>query len=248
MSFLSVKGVVAGLLVVVIAGVCVRLGFWQLNRLEERRATNEKLAAAMAAPVLPLDSDAVAAVATDPESFRFRRVRASGEYDESGTSLLRGRARQGSPGVHLITPLRLERGAGIVLVDRGWLPAADATTADPRPYRRPGTVTLEGMIRRLPPTSESGSRPLTTRFDDLAIPTFQRLDLESYRSHYGPELLPFYIERSGAGVTPGGPPFGAPPPALDEGPHLGYALQWFSFAAIALIGFGVVVARSRRPG
>jgi cytochrome oxidase assembly protein ShyY1 len=35
-------------------------------------------------------------------------------------------------------------------------------------------------------------------------------------------------------------------PALDEGPHRSYALQWFSFAVIALVGAALMVARERR--
>jgi cytochrome oxidase assembly protein ShyY1 len=35
-------------------------------------------------------------------------------------------------------------------------------------------------------------------------------------------------------------------PALDEGPHRGYAIQWFAFAVIALVGAGAVVVRERR--
>jgi cytochrome oxidase assembly protein ShyY1 len=36
------------------------------------------------------------------------------------------------------------------------------------------------------------------------------------------------------------------PAFTDEGPHLNYAVQWFSFAAIALIGTPLVVMRQRR--
>ena len=38
-----------------------------------------------------------------------------------------------------------------------------------------------------------------------------------------------------------------PAPELSDGPHLGYAFQWFCFAAIALIGAAIVVRRSRAP-
>jgi len=42
-------------------------------------------------------------------------------------------------------------------------------------------------------------------------------------------------------------PIPADPPDLGEGPHLGYAVQWFSFAAIGLIGWLVIVARRQVP-
>jgi hypothetical protein len=41
-----------------------------------------------------------------------------------------------------------------------------------------------------------------------------------------------------------------PLPELSEGPHLSYAIQWFSFACVALIGWGVLIrkeARAQKP-
>jgi cytochrome oxidase assembly protein ShyY1 len=35
-------------------------------------------------------------------------------------------------------------------------------------------------------------------------------------------------------------------PVLDDGPHRGYAMQWFSFALIAIAGAGIVVYRERQ--
>jgi cytochrome oxidase assembly protein ShyY1 len=37
-----------------------------------------------------------------------------------------------------------------------------------------------------------------------------------------------------------------PPPELSEGPHLSYAIQWFTFATIALVGYGLLVRREVR--
>ena len=146
MKYLSVKGIVAGVIAVVIAAVCIRLGFWQLDRLESRRARNEEVAAAMAAPRLPLDSAAVAAIGADPGRFQYRPVRVTGVWDETGRFLLRARGRLGAPGVHLVTPLLLPGVERALQVDRGWIPSPDAATADPRPFRPPGTVTISGTI------------------------------------------------------------------------------------------------------
>lgn len=246
MSFVSVRGALAGLLVVVIAAVCVRLGFWQLDRLEQRRARNAEVRAGLAAPPLALDAELVRRIAAHPDSFEYRRARAEGVWEQSASLLLRGRARRGQPGVHLVTPLRLAGESGILLVDRGWLPAADANTADPRPYREPGDVAVEGLIR-VPPDAGGDAEPLLeVQFDGVRFPTYQRLDPERLQGRFELPVLPFHLERT---APPGGAenlPFGAPPPELDEGPHLGYAFQWFSFATIAVVGFMVMVVRSRK--
>ena len=39
----------------------------------------------------------------------------------------------------------------------------------------------------------------------------------------------------------------ADPPALDEGSHRSYAVQWFAFALIALVGTAAVARRPRQP-
>ena len=197
----------------------------------------------MAAPRLPLDSAAVAAIGADPGRFQYRPVRVTGVWDETGRFLLRARGRLGAPGVHLVTPLLLPGVERALLVDRGWLPSPDAATADPRPFRQPGTVTISGTIELPPPPSQEGSLPVVVEVDGLEVPTYQRIDpgaLDTLSSH---PVLPFYVSRSAVAETDSGPPFGADPLELDEGPHLGYAIQWFSFAAIAIIGFFVAATR-----
>jgi surfeit locus 1 family protein len=247
MGKVSAKGLAAAAGVLLIAAVCVRLGFWQLHRLEERRARNAVLTAALAEPVLALEGDALRAVAEAPERFRFRQVRVSGRFDPAAALLLRGRARRGSPGVHLVTPLLLAAGDTGILVDRGWLPAADAATADPRPYAAAGPASVVGLLHPLPPAFAEDAaviRPL----DGGEVRTVQRLHAGVLGAEAPPVLLPVYLQRIPAGTGEDSLPLAEPIPALDEGPHLGYAFQWFSFAAIAVIGFSVVALRGMRRG
>jgi len=241
---LSGRGVAAGLFVLVLAAVCVRLGFWQLHRLDERRARNEALSEALALPTLELDGDALARVLSDPGGYRYRRVRASGEFSPEGAFLLRGRAHRGTPGVHLVEPLRLG-GDTVLLVDRGWLPAGDGASVDPRPYHHRGWGTVEGLLQPLPSTA-TDAQAVTLEVDGVAVRTYQRLDLDTLRTASIGSVLPIYLLRIPAEGESDSLPIPEPIPTLDEGPHLGYAMQWFSFAAIAVIGFGVVVFRSGR--
>lgn len=246
MKSMSWKGVLAGILVVIVAAICVRLGFWQLDRRAERLALNEEVESALLSPVLNLSGDSLHAVAASPEEFRFRTVRVTGSVDAQGVALLRGRAHRGRPGVHLVAPLQVDGASSALLIDLGWVPAPDGASADPQPYLPTGQITVEGRVQPLPSAAAADARPLTIGVEGAEIRTFQRLNRSAYREHYPSEVLPFFIERLAAEDDAADPPIGAPPPKLDEGPHLGYAVQWFSFATIAIIGFGIVVARSRR--
>lgn len=247
MAKISGMGIAAAVLVAFVAAVCIRLGFWQLERLEERRAANVQLAAALAAPPLDLRDAMLDSVAAHPERYRFRRARVAGVYAPAGTFLLRGRARAGSPGVHLIAPLYLENDDRAILVDRGWLPAPDAATADPRPYRYEGAVVVEGLLRPLG-NAAGDARPVTLRIAGAAVPSYQRLDSATLRGQISARLLPVYLQRAPASKGAERLPLAEPIPAVSEGPHLGYAFQWFSFAAIAVIGFAVALVRGRKRG
>ncbi len=195
---------------IVVATACVLLGKWQLDRLAQRRARNAALAARLALPPLAVRGDIPA------DSARQRRVVAQGVYDFAAERTWPGRSFQGTPGVALLTPLRLADGSA-VLVDRGWAPSPDAFHVDHTLYREPDTATVTG-IALIPPRGRG----------DVAVAGFR----------------PFVIQLE----TPdpaAGLPRRWPPPALDDGPHLSYAIQWFSFAAIVLVGTATLLRGGR---
>jgi cytochrome oxidase assembly protein ShyY1 len=135
------SGVAATLLLFVVAAACIRLGFWQLDRLAERRLRNDQLAARLAQPVVELQ-----ALSADTTGWLHRHVILRGQYDVERSIVLPARYLGGVPGVHVVTPLRLASGEA-VLVNRGWLPAADGINADTAAFRHAGPVKLEVLAR-----------------------------------------------------------------------------------------------------
>jgi surfeit locus 1 family protein len=237
---ISGRGVVAALLAVAVAALCVRLGFWQLDRLEQRRARNAALEGAMALPVLEL-RDSFGAVVAAPDAYLYRRVRVRGVYDAAREVVLRGRTDGGNPGVHLTAPLVIA-GDTAVMVNRGWAPAPDAVTVDPRRFAEPGRREVDGFLLAAPATDDAA--PLVTEVEGVRVHTFARLPLDSLRAAGPYALLPLYVQQVGGQA--GEAPRRVPLPPLGEGAHLGYAVQWFSFAAIALVGFALLATRQRR--
>lgn len=204
------RDVTLAIVAVLVAAVCVGAGIWQLDRLAQRRARNAGLAARLALPPLELRAG------TSADSARQRRVKARGVYDFTAERTWPGRSFDGTPGVALITPLRLADGAA-VLVDRGWVPSADAFHVDHAAYREPDSAIVEG-IAFVPPRGRGDVDPAG--------------------------FLPFVLQL----VTPEpgrGLPRRWPAPAFDNGPHLSYAIQWFSFAVIALVGTAVMIRKGR---
>ena len=212
------------------AAVCIALGVWQLDRLGERRAGNSAAAARRTRPEVTLPAVLPA------DSLDGRPVRVSGHYDHEQEMVLRGQVFGGVPGVVLVTPLRL-RGAGdtAVLVERGFVPSPDALTvpADAG-LEEPGVREVRGIAVA---AGSGGGEPLE-RNGRLSL---RRLDLAAARARLPYPLLDVVVRQLPDPVLPSFPRR-RPPPALDDGPHLMYAIQWFAFAVTGAV-FGLVFLR-----
>lgn len=235
-------GVIGGLLVVLVAVVCVRLGLWQLERLDQRRARNADYRAAIALPILDLRGDTLDAIVRRPERYVYRRARVVGEPDMAREVIWRGRSLQGHPGVNLLTPYRVER--GVVLVNRGWAASPDAAHVDLLRLRESATGAPVGILVPLTDAASSDV-PRVLDLGNERVLSVQRPGAAALGEHL-PGLLPLYLQQLAGPRDPPAPTRLPIPDLADEGPHLGYAVQWFSFAAIACIGFlTVVFLRSR---
>lgn len=230
-------GVIGGVLVVLVVVVCVRLGFWQLDRLDQRRARNDAYREALALPVLELSGDTLRAVLRQPSRYVYRRARLPAEPDFSHEVIWRGRSLDGRPGVNLLTPYRLE--GVVVLVNRGWAPSPDATHVDLDTLREPSASDPVGVLIPLV-DAPGGAVPRTLELDGSRLLSVQRPEETALARHL-PGLVPLYLQQLPRGGDPPSPVRLPVPDLAAEGPHLGYAVQWFAFAAIACIGFIVVV-------
>jgi len=201
------------------------LGFWQLRRLGQRRAQNAEVIARLADPPV-----AVGQLSHDSALLHYRRVILRGAYDYAHEIKVTDRTRNGSPGVNIITPLRIAGTDTVVLVNRGWVYAPDGATVDLSLWREGDSVTGTGYARPLFKPFP-GSSVLPTRPD-----AFRWLDATALRSRIPNPIYPFVIVLDGDAAAHGQIPPRIPPPPLDEGPHKSYAIQWFSFATIAVVG------------
>jgi len=216
----------------VVTLVCLALGLWQMERRKDRRAANVMALEARSAPPVRLESGA-----TISASLEGRRVSAVGHYDHVHDIVLRGRAYRGSPGVEVVSPLVLEGGRTAVLVNRGFIPTPDAVTVQTDSVREPGRVRVEGTALLI---TSGGGAPLERK----SWITWSRLDLMALSVRLPYQLAPVYIRQSPDTFLPRFPRRLEPLP-INDGPHLSYAIQWFAFAAMAVV-FGVVILRAKR--
>lgn len=152
-----------------------------------------------------------------------------------------------------------------VLVLRGWLPRdLQAAGTPPDLPQEPGLISVQGELHTHVPRifelwqwagGVSSALPDTLPQTGGLPAVVQNLDLAEYAQATGLRLLPAVLAQTQAATgTEAGTGASAlrrewPGPSLDSDQNRGYALQWFSFSAIALIA-ALFVLRSllrRRP-
>ncbi len=235
-DLLRPTAILSHVLVLAVALGCVALGTWQLGRLAEVRANNALLAERM--DNAPVDlTELTEAGDVDEVALEFRPVTATGTYRHEEEILQRNRDHQGQTGFHLLTPLELETGT-VVLVRRGWVPSdlSEPPVAETAPPD--GAVSVAGVLERPVPQPSFGARdPDEGHLARVFHTDTARLDRQVDGALF-PMVLRLETQVPPLNAGPGELPFAIAPPQLDEANHLSYAVQWFSFAALALITYG----------
>lgn len=230
------------LLVLAVVAVLVTLGQWQVQRLEERRDQNERLEERLAAP--PVDVTELASrPSLDDAALEYRRITVTGTYLPEEELLLEGRQLRGQSGRDSFLPLELGDGT-LVLVRRGWVPRelGPPPLEDAAPPA--GEVTVEGYLERSVPQPGFGPRnPAEGELAVIQVPDVDRIA----RQLPGP-TFPMIVRLTAQDPPPVASdavaarglealPAIHPQEPFDEGSHLSYAMQWHTFALLALIAY-----------
>ena len=234
------KWILSHLFVLVLVVVMIAAGLWQLRRLDERRDRNTSIENRTAEPVADIATlipeDAGVDIGDD---LQYSIASATGEYLADDQVLVRNRTLDGRPGYWVLTPLALGDGTAVV-VNRGFIGIQDGDAGAPPPPE--GTVSVVGMVEK----TRVAEGLQADEPEDGVLAVVGRPDLERIDQQTDADLLPVYLD-----LEDQVPPVGddltlIPRPELDEGPHLSYAVQWFIFTAIALVGYPLVLRRVAR--
>ncbi|GAB4050248.1 SURF1 family cytochrome oxidase biogenesis protein [Catellatospora paridis] len=225
--------------------VMVLLGRWQWSRYELRSAINDRIDASTVVTPVPV-TDVLAAAgggkgaAPGPgEDRAWTRVIATGRYDATQEILVRNRTVDGQVGYEILTPLLLADGSAL-LVDRGWVPPhPDGITAAPTfPAAPGGTVTVVGRVH----LTESGAGAVDQRNGHWET---RRVSVPAIADKLPYPVLGAYVLADAD--TPGAQGL----TAIEVGHendwlNLGYAIQWWIFAAGALVGVAYLYRKDQR--
>jgi len=230
------KTISAGLLTLLVAILFVGLGFWQLARLDQRKALNAQVEGRLAlAPLALTGADLGEAV----DDLKYRPVTAQGTYDYEHEQAVFNQYYQGQLGLRLVTPLVIAGSEQAVMVDRGWIPDADSAPARWAKYAEGDSVEVRGWL--MPGTDGSGRQ---AQFSSLPR-MWLRIDTQQMQALAGHALLPVYIQ-PGPKANANTPPIRSDLAIdLSEGPHLGYAITWCGLAVAVTIGYFALLKSGR---
>ncbi|MGZ3114758.1 SURF1 family cytochrome oxidase biogenesis protein [Streptomyces sp. H62] len=240
---LSRQWVILTLVAVLLIPTMIWLGFWQMDRYEERTARNDLVARALdAAPVPARSLTAPGKKITTDE--RYRTVTAKGRFDTDHEVIVRRRTdSDDNIGYHVLTPFTLNDGE-ILLVNRGWIPADSASQTEfpevPAPPR--GEITVTGRLMPDETTEASGIKDLA----GLPDRQIMLINSEQQAERLGAPVLGGYVvllEPAPAGDTP--ERIGRPGNE-DAALNFAYAIQWWLFAAAVPVGWWFLVRREQR--
>lgn len=212
------------------AALFVRLGVWQLSRLHQKRAFNAVLSTRLAATPTP-----VTTLPGDTAAGHYRRVVASGTLLYEREVVYAGRSHEGAPGVDLLTPMKIAGRDTVVMINRGWSFSPDAASIADSLWKEKDSATVSGYAETFAGKERASTQRRVHALDRAAVQALVGLPVAPY----------IVVQTSDSGSHTDSVPVRLGMPALTEGPHKSYAVQWFSFALVAVVG-GVALARRSR--
>lgn len=208
----------------------VSLGIWQIDRLHQRRAFNAMVTARYAEAPYDL---ATQGLPSDLGALQYRRIQADGAFDYAHQIVLSNQpGPNGEPGAQLLTPLVFANGDA-VLVARGWVPHDLVGEENWPTLQDPPDVKVIGLLQESQPLEAGAPQPVGF------VKEWWRVDIPVIQKQMPYTLLPaFLLQLAEPGRTLDTYPSRFVNFSLDEGNHLSYSVQWFSFALI--LGFGYI--------
>jgi surfeit locus 1 family protein len=218
--------------------VLVALGTWQVQRLHWKEGLIAQLSSTVDLPAAAMPA------ATSLQQLEYHHLRFTGTYLNQGELYRHAIASDGTPGVDVITPLRLDNG-DIVFVDRGFVPKDRRDPATRTAGEIAGATTVTGLLRlpAKPPWFLPANEPKENLWFSMDLPAMAAAD---HLTH----VMPFYLSADATPV-PGGFPIGGAHVSLPNN-HLEYALTWYGLAVLCLIYYVLFVRawikeRKREP-
>lgn len=208
--------------------VLLRLGFWQLDRAEQKQVLVESINQLQAMPIVSLEN-----LLQGDMNLQYRQVSVQGEFMPERYWLVDNRVHLGKVGYEVIAPFVLTDHK-IILINRGWIAAPARRSELPSVAMPAGAVELRGRLTR-----PSDNRMVRTLEVNQQWPKrIQQLLLPQAEDELKAELLPWVLQLSAE--SPYALVMKWRDVNVSPAKHQGYAVQWFSMSLALFIALIVV--------
>lgn len=212
--------------------IFIKLGFWQLDRADQKKIINKAFAERQNQPAIPLNKETIQMPIKD---IIWHHVSMSGEFLNNKNIILDNQVVQEKAGFLIYTPFKILDSNRIILVNRGWYPLSNSRNDVPNIPPIKGVQAIEGEINQMPSSGISLGKVLTEKLDESSF-RLQKMDYEVLCSLLGKDLMKYVVKLKK-------PIFdktyvldsGIPVPDSDK--NFGYAFQWFAMAFTLFIIF-----------
>ena len=243
---LKPRWILSHLFVLVVVVTMINLGIWQVNRLDDRKTANAVVTNAMKQQPQPLAMvlpDGTATTAEQVKAADYQPVYVSGMYRADEQVLVTNRTNNGSPGYWVVTPLVLADGTAVA-INRGWVPYSYSEDGSWDDFAPPsGMVTVQGLLRQSQVRETNGLVSSPKDSDVGTLRVLARLDVGRLAQQINERMIPGYISLRAQDPVQNDLPVPVPLPELSQGPHLGYAMQWFAFSLLTIIVYPLLLRR-----
>ncbi|MEI6868686.1 MAG: SURF1 family protein [Methylophilaceae bacterium] len=210
----------------------IKLGFWQLDRADQKKIINMAFVERQNQPPIPLNKETIQMPIID---IIWHHVTISGEFLNDKNIILDNQVVQEKAGFLIYTPFKILDSNKIILVNRGWYPLSNSRNDVPNIPPIKGAQAIEGEINQMPSSGISLGKVITEKLNESSF-RLQKMDYEVLSSLIGKDLMRYVVKLKK-------PIFdktyvidlGIPVPDSDK--NYGYAFQWFAMAFTLFIIF-----------
>jgi surfeit locus 1 family protein len=223
-------GIILSVVFIIFIALFTSLGFWQLERAEEKKQLAEQISLRTSYQPLKIHNGNFELLENPDLEYRF--IELDGEYEPEHQFFIDNKKYRGRAGYHVVTPFKIHNSEQRILVNRGWVDSGGNRQVLPNIDTPSETVTLKGQMR-LP--AGAHFRPGISQPAGKLGGIWLYIDLLFYTQLSDTRLLPYIL------LLNNDNPYGFvrkwPKFVANTEMHIGYAIQWFAFAFFSLLAY-----------
>lgn len=210
----------------------IKLGFWQLDRADQKKMINAVFAERQKKPPIQLNSETILLPLKD---IVWYSVIIRGKFLNDKNIILDNQILDGKAGYLIYTPFKILDLNKTILVNRGWFPVSNFRSDIPNIAAIEGTYIIEGEISKMP---TAGIRLREVFYETVSKSTYrlQNMEYDNLSSLVGKDLLN-YVVKLKKPIFDKNFILVSSPPVSDSDKNYGYAFQWFAMALTLLVIF-----------